>query len=50
MQTFVKFVAVGLVIIVAGCGGRGTSPTHKTTGKVSLDGTPVKKGDIVFTC
>ena len=52
-RTFVLGVAAcatGLSVMGAvGCGGREWPPTYKTTGMVTLDGSPVERASITFS-
>jgi hypothetical protein len=38
-----------LLLVLAGCGGRGDSPVSPVSGKVSFRGQPLTQGTIVFT-
>jgi hypothetical protein len=46
---FVSWMIGGLcAVVLAGCGGSGGPATYRVTGAVSLDGQPLREGQIMF--
>ena len=49
MARFVlALLAIGLLVVVPGCGSNGGPATYKATGRVTLDGSPLPEGAITF--
>ncbi len=47
-RLFGVFLGISLLALHAGCGGRAHTPEGKVSGKVTLDGEPIKSGVVEF--